>query len=41
MKTVQPKKKFQPMGSYELAGVMLFGLFGLPLAMHLLARFVQ
>ena len=41
MKTLQSEKKFHPLGSYELGGVMLFALFGMPLAMHLLARFLQ
>ena len=41
MKTVQSEKKFPPMGAYEFGGVMLFALFGLPLAVHLLANLLQ
>jgi hypothetical protein len=41
MKMLRPEEKLPPMGPFEFGGVILFALFGLPLAMHLLASLLQ
>ncbi|MEQ1773406.1 MAG: hypothetical protein ABL891_06430 [Burkholderiales bacterium] len=40
MKTVKTEKQFDPLGSRTFGSVALLALFGIPLAIHLAARFL-
>lgn len=37
MRAGKENRDHRPMGSYEFGTLLLFGLFGVPLVMHLLA----
>ncbi len=40
MKMIRTEKPFDPLGSYTFGSVALLVLFGIPLVIHLAARFL-